>query len=173
MALKIAGCIFVIIGSCTYGIYKGNIRKQRIAQLLKLKTTFILIAGEIGYGYSTMEEIFKNISDKYKDETGEFYRYMYERIIRKEYISLVSMWEEACECKLSDTCLESGDICFIKEIGMLPVQLDKDMQLKFIDEKNIRLEEIIAEAKEKIEAQCHVYKVISATIGIFIVLILI
>lgn len=175
VVLKITGAALVLTASSFMGLYMGNLSKSRIKSLRELQNSWLLAEGEIRFGISSLPEVFKNIAAMNRDgNIKAFYESMYgnmEAPDAKE--SFEAIWDRAVREKLAGSCLTGDDCRLVSEFGSIPLHLDTDMQLQFIERMLQQLESVIAQAQNELSAKCRIYRCAGAAAGIFLVLALI
>ena len=72
-----------------------------------------------------------------------------------------------------DIYLTESDSEILKNIGSIPLHLDIQMQLAFLEENISELENLIEETQKDIRARCRIYQSAGVIAGLVIVLILI
>ncbi len=171
--IKFIGAILIISGTSLYGFYFGYIKQLRIKRLKQMKETFILMSGQIDFAIRSIPQILINIS-KRNDcmPVKDFYGYVGNKLRSRECSDFNEAWNEGVNLYLCDNIFTESDREIFRNVGNMPVYLDKQMQIKELEENIKMLEEDIINASENLASRLRIYRCTGISAGIFIVLIL-
>lgn len=174
MLLKCLAAVLIIGGSTIYGFMLNSIYLQRIERLMVFRDTFSLICGYISYGNSGMVELFKSISrNTAYDYVKEFYNYMTVQLSKCDGRDMSQMWRQAVAMHCEGNILNSEDCRLLEEIGDIPLYLDGEAQIKYINGVILKLNTRIEQLQSNQEQKGRIYKSIGFAAGVFLVLVLI
>lgn len=172
--LKFVAAIMIIGGSTIYGFMLNGAYLKRIQRLITFRDTFMLICGYIGYGSLGMVELFKSIARNTGcDYTKEFYGYMAKQLSKCDGRPMSEIWRQAVTIYCDGIFLNGEDCGLIGEIGDLPLYLDGEAQIKYINGIILRLNTKIEKLQGQKEQKGRIYKSIGFAAGVFLVLVLI
>ena len=174
MMLKLCGAILIISGTTCYGFFLSFQKKSRIARLLALKETFIILIGQIRYARTTIPEAFQEISKKcsYTD-IGNFYEFVAVNLKNHSCQEFSEAWNMGINTYIRDIFLTEADCTLLKNVGNMPLYLDAQMQIAVLEETSSQLQTVIEQAQKDIHEKCKIYQSFGLIIGLLIVLILI
>lgn len=172
--LKFLAAIMIIGGSTIYGFMLNSIYLQRIERLMTFRDTFSLICGYISYGSSGMVELFSSISKNTGyDYVKEFYNHMTVQLSKCDGRDMSEMWRQAVAIYCEGIFLNNEDCRLIGEIGDLPLYLDGEAQIKYINGVILKLNTRIEQLQSRKEQKGRIYKSVGFAAGVFLVLVLI
>ncbi len=172
--LKFLAAIMIIGGSTVYGFMLNGIYIQRIERLMAFRDTFSLICGYISYGSSGMAELFGGIAKNTGyDYVREFYNYITEQLLKCDGRDMSQMWRQAVAIYCEGIFLNNEDCRLLDEIGDLPLYLDGEAQIKYINGIVLKLNTRIEQLQSQKEQKGKIYKSVGFAAGVFLVLVLI
>ena len=92
---------------------------------------------------------------------------------KQTYSGFWETWAAGIDSYVRDIYLTESDSEILKNIGSIPLHLDIQMQLAFLEENISELENLIEETQKDIRARCRIYQSAGVIAGLVIVLILI
>lgn len=172
--LKFLAAIMIIGGSTIYGFMLNSIYIQRIERLMAFRDTFSLTCGYISYGSSGMAELFGSIAKNTSyDYVREFYDYMTEQLSKCDGRDMSQMWRQAVAMYCEGIFLNNEDCRLLGEMGDLPLYLDGEAQIKYINGIILKLNTRIEQLQGQKEQKGKIYKSVGFAAGVFLVLVLI
>ena len=107
------------------------------------------------------------------DYLSQFYIFVSENLEQHTYSGFWETWAAGIDSYVRDIYLTESDSEILKNIGSIPLHLDIQMQLAFLEENISELENLIEETQKDIRARCRIYQSAGVIAGLVIVLILI
>ncbi|MBP3255282.1 MAG: stage III sporulation protein AB [Clostridia bacterium] len=161
--------LFVILGISSYiGILLSKKYSNREKELKELKNAISILGTQIKFTYEPLPTLFKQIGEITKGNIGEIFTNAY---IKMENNSAGDAWKNAVEESSGNLNKEDKEI--IKRLGNLLGQVDVEGQLKEITLVNEFINGQIEKAEQERKKNERLYRVLGATIGMAIVIVLI
>ena len=172
ISIKIIGAILVIGAFYMYGEVLCRREKERLSVLEQMHSLGRIFKAEVRCSISEIDEVFENIRDKVGVVVEEFIKEVTQIIKCKECIDVSDDWRKLIREKLKVAHLKEEDFIVLDRFGENLGYLDRQMQ---IDNTDLYIEEISKHIKNvsiSLKEKAKLYKSISVSIGICIVLIL-
>ena len=161
--------LFIILGISSYiGILLSKKYVNREKELKEMKNALSILGTQIKFTYEPLPNIFKQIGEISKNNIGEIFNKAYENM---EQYSAGEAWKDAVDKCNSNLNKEDKEI--VKKLGNLLGQVDVEGQLKEIELVNEFIDSQIGKAEEERKKNERLYRVLGATIGMTIVIILV
>ena len=131
-------------------------------------------SGQLRVARMTMPQALAQIGQKSRyDYLSQFYIFVSENLEQHTYSGFWETWAAGIDSYVRDIYLTESDSEILKNIGSIPLHLDIQMQLAFLEENISELENLIEETQKDIRARCRIYQSAGVIAGLVIVLILI
>ena len=145
-------------------------KKQTVA----VKESLLCLSGQLRVARMTMPQALAQIGQKSRyDYLSQFYIFVSENLEQHTYSGFWETWASGIDSYVRDIYLTESDSEILKNIGSIPLHLDIQMQLAFLEENISELENLIEETQKDIRARCRIYQSAGVIAGLVIVLILI
>ena len=132
------------------------------------------ISGQLRVARIAMPQALAQIGQKSRyDYLSQFYIFVSENLEQHTYSGFWETWAAGIDSYVRDIYLTESDSEILKNIGSIPLHLDIQMQLAFLEENISELENLIEETQKDIRARCRIYQSAGVIAGLVIVLILI
>lgn len=173
MIIRIIGAVIILLTTVMAGICLSYIAHTRIKRLSAMVSSFYILSGDIRYGATSLPDACMNIAKgSHSDYLKNFYQRLAIDLNKDEFIVFSELWNRLIYTYVKEIYLTENDCEVLCEIGELPLHLDKEMQIKHIENICCRLNDIIAEAKSCVNNKCRIYQCTSIAAGIIIVILL-
>ena len=158
--IKLCGAVCIVAGTNCYGLFYAFQKKSRLWRLKQFKESLLCLSGQLRVARMTMPQALAQIGQKSRyDYLSQFYIFVSENLEQHTYSGFWETW--------------ASDSEILKNIGSIPLHLDIQMQLAFLEENISELENLIEETQKDIRARCRIYQSAGVIAGLVIVLILI
>lgn len=139
-----------------------------------MKETFILLAGQIDFAVRSIPKSCIDISKKNTHNfISDFWGFVGNKLNSKECSEFCEVWKEGINLYLKNGIFTEEDCEIFENVGNMPLYLDKNMQLRVLNETIKQLEESILISSKNLASKIKIYRYTGVSAGIFIVLILI
>lgn len=168
MAGKLLGAILVMIACFSMG-YRLSIReKLRLDELLYIKSAIIKIMSELEHNRATFCEA---MSRTVNIEDNEILSSIYNAV--KNNNAIKTAWKYAFEENADDCYMTKEDIARLSVVGEGFNSGDIELQKRYVDNAVGYINSQESVINQKLEKDKKVYRSVSLTIGLFIVLLLV
>ena len=168
--LKLILLIVIFCTSTIIGILISKKYSNRVKILKDLREALNIFEVKINFSFETIPEIFKEISEKVKNEAGKIFSDTVINIKNKNMLA-GEAWEKAVEA--NGEGLKQEDINCLKSLGKLLGKTDVDGQVSQIRLVSVFLEKQINQATEDRSKNEKMYRKLGAIVGLIIVIVLI
>ena len=149
-------------------------KKADCGGLKQFKESLLCLSGQLRVARMTMPQALAQIGQKSRyDYLSQFYIFVSENLEQHTYSGFWETWATGIDSYVRDIYLTESDSEILKNIGSIPLHLDIQMQLAFLEENISELENLIEETQKDIRARCRIYQSAGVIAGLVIVLILI
>ena len=164
----------MVISMCLcFGLKKTSKEKKKLQQGIYLKRFLYLLEGEIRYGLSPLPDAIGRIANKVNDDIRPWLLALNASLTTYEKQRFSHIWEKKIKESLEPIIIESKLLQPIYTLGETLGYLDKEMQIKTIEQAMEQLNERIYDIKYDVRKNCKLYQTMSVCIGFLIVIILI
>ncbi|MDD3222122.1 MAG: stage III sporulation protein AB [Lachnospiraceae bacterium] len=168
--LKCVGALFVM-GGCGYmGWHQSQVLKRRIQILREMVQSLLAFKNLTGNYRIPLNIVFDRISGQMEKGIADFYAELAKAFGRKDGSSGDILWQETIEKSMLFLAEEDRQI--IRELGCFIGVQDVKIQQAAVDDCMRRLQERIGSLERERPDKEKVYKVVSLTIGGFLVVLL-
>ena len=157
----------ILISSSVIGKNIAKKYSNRVKELEEISNALNLFKSKIIFTYSTIPEVFEEISSKIKGNVGCIFK---RANVKMQEMSAGVAWEQAVDEVQSN--LNNDDKYTIKTLSKLLGQTDAQGQIGQIEITKKFIEERIKEAIEQKQKNERLYSKLGTTIGLAIVIIL-
>ena len=172
--IKLCGAVCIVAGTTCYGLFYAFQKKSRLWRLKQFKESLLCLSGQLRVARMTMPQALAQIGQKSRyDYLSQFYIFVSENLEQHTYSGFWETWAAGIDSYVRDIYLTESDSEILKNIGSIPLHLDIQMQLAFLEENISELENLIEETQKDIRARCRIYQRAGVIAGLVIVLILI
>ena len=172
--IKLCGAVCIVAGTTCYGLFYAFQKKSRLWRLKQFKESLLCLSGQLRVARMTMPQALAQIGQKSRyDYLSQFYIFVSENLEQHTYSGFWETWAAGIDSYVRDIYLTESDSEILKNIGSIPLHLDIQMQLAFLEENISELENLIEETQKDIRARCRIYQSAGVIAGLVIVLILI
>lgn len=169
---NISGGVMIIISAFLSASFLCQKEHNTIKILKNIANAYSEISSDIRTGYTNLPDAFLNVYEKSHDGLmADYFKALYREISADEPKTL-DLMIDSCVDIFFKTCLTSDDRAMIKEFGHLPVHLDVNMQIKYIDELVLQIREKINSYSDVLSVKCRMYKAVCLCAGMTLVIIL-
>jgi len=173
MIIRIVGAVIILMTAVMIGFCLSYIAQTRIKRLSAMVSSLYILSGDIRYGLSSLPDACMSIArSSHNDYLKNFYQRLAIDLNKDEFIVFSELWKRLIYTYVKEIYLTESDCEVLCEIGELPLHLDKEMQIQYIENVCTRLNDIIADAKSCVSNKCKIYQCTSIAAGIIIVIIL-
>lgn len=169
--LKIIGVVFVLSGSVGIGWSVIRRMNARVTALRSLAVAFDALEYELDFSLPSMEDWLQRTASRASEPAASFFKTCAKRLKVREGVALLEVWREAAEKELS--VLKPDDTETLALVGSVLGRYDAESQKNAISAARIRLEAQTELASEELSRCGKVYGMLSAAVGIFLVIILV
>lgn len=163
----------MVLLSCTgMGFFISEKQKTRIAQLKELRRHMNILYGEIQYGASELPEALGSVASRTDGDISPFFEWTSQEAEKLEGSCFSSIWKNAIEQKLKDTCLKKEDKQLLERLGDNLGFLDQKTQLSNMELYIHNLEECIEEGTKEMKEKVRLYHLLGILGGIFITIVM-
>ena len=173
MYLKLISSVSLFTLSTALGFIKSEKLKERVKLLGELKRTAVFLQGELRFHRSILSDALENVAQRVTDPLALFLKEVAEKLEQKEKSSIETIWNTEIEKMYKNELLLKEDIPIFSMLGNSFGYLDVAMQLEHLNLVIIQTEDAIKSAKEQQEIKGKLYRTMGATIGAFLVLLVI
>ncbi len=173
IVVKVIGAIITVFGTSLYGWTLARQLEERIRLLNNYKDTLIVMGGYIRSRGNTVAHILRDIAGDCENELiRELYMSVAKELNANKGETFSCIWHQAMEeCMVQNKNLQ--DVRLFMEMCQLPVHMDLQLQIRFLQERILKVEERIAVLREEAAKKGRVYKSLGISAGVLIVLVLI
>lgn len=172
--IKLCGAVCIVAGTTCYGLFYAFQKKSRLWRLKQFKESLLCLSGQLRVARIAMPQALTQIGQKSRyDYLSQFYIFVSENLEQHTYSGFWETWAAGIDSYVRDIYLTESDSEILKNIGSIPLHLDIQMQLAFLEENISELENLIEETQKDIRARCRIYQSAGVIAGLVIVLILI
>ncbi|MDE7299564.1 MAG: stage III sporulation protein AB, partial [Lachnospiraceae bacterium] len=133
MIIRIIGSIAVLAACGGFGFYCGGEIERRIMLLKQLRSSMLVLRGDVRYLRSSLPEAFEAAAAREKGELSAFFSGLAEQLNGRMAQSLEEAFRSASRDALSNTALRRQDISMLVRLGGMLGQMDADMQQNAFD----------------------------------------
>ncbi len=170
--IKMCGAVITVLGTTIYGWLLTRQMQHRINRLTSYKESLLMMSGHIRYAKQSMPVILKDISENIQfTEIKAIYANVLLQIEDNEGKTFWDMWRAGVDESFKMWGVKD-EIILYYEAGELPLYMDKDMQLQFLEERITRIDERMCRLKNELAGKEKVYKSLGLASGLLIVLVL-
>lgn len=172
MVIKVLGSILVIGSTSLFGFLLGRERVNRLSQLKELKQSFLLLRGEIEYGFTPLPEAMENLGMKNDTVFSGFFISVSKKLNTYEGRTFYEIWKEEIKEKLGQTSLSKEDKKKLLAMGETLGYLDQKMQQSTI---NFYLDSLGEEIKREGESQgekIRIFQLLGVLSGVFVTIVM-
>ena len=174
MSLKLLGAVIILLSSCCLGICSGVTMKKRIELIKGFVWSLAEFKALLKFIYETIPDACMKISDNCNsDVVRKLYRQVGEKLDKKGDEEFKTIWLEAVDKILCNSCLENSDIKIISKMSELPIFLDRDALINKITSVEDEMDMTRVNAEKHIKEQCRVYGCTGFCAGVIAVILLI
>lgn len=168
LIIKMIIYILIFLTTFLIGTLKSRKYKYRVEELKDFKTALNIFKIKLKFTYEPLPEIFLEISEKLHTNMGKTFKIA--RIFMKEKSASLA-WEEALD---RDVLLNitKEDKSIIKNLGNLLGETDIEGQINQIDLTDSFINKQISDAEKEKQKNEKLFRVLGATIGFAIIIIL-
>ena len=157
--IKLCGAVCIVAGTTCYGLFYAFQKKSRLWRLKQFKESLLCLSGQLRVARMTMPQALAQIGQKSRyDYLSQFYIFVSENLEQHTYSGFWETWAAGIDSYVRDVYLTESDSEILKNIGSIPLHLDIQMQLAFLEENISELENLIEETQKDIRARCRIYR---------------
>ncbi|MDF2543640.1 MAG: hypothetical protein K0S47_3358 [Herbinix sp.] len=172
LALKIVGCVLVIISSAGMGFFFSNEIKSRLEDLREFKKLIVLLRGDIRYANTPLPEAISSMSRRHHGNFAGFFHRISTKLYDLSGVTFYEIWKEAVEKELNNTSLSKRDKSNLIQFGENLGYLDKDMQMNTMDLFITQTENEIEDLSKTVKEKTYLYNSLGIMAGIFVTIIM-
>ncbi len=172
MLIRVLGIVVVLLASCGLGFRISYELIDRIEDLQQIKRVLIMLRGEIKYANTPLTEALSTIAFRVPIPWTDFLKEIAETMDACDGSTFPSIFQKAQKKYLDRTSLLPKDLSRLSDFGANLGYLDKEMQLGSIDLYLEELEAEMKDAKEKVEKNSKVYRIMGMAVGVLILLVI-
>lgn len=171
--LKVCGIVFILAASWGYG--NGLIARlsRHRDNLISCREILDLLAGEIRYGKTPMNEAFLLISDRIGGIAGKILKQIADKIATGRYRSLEAVWIEAFTAAGKDLELTQQELKVILRAGKNLGYLDVQAQVSNLKLYSQQIDSFLEQAEKTAAEKKKLYRSLSMAAGLLVVLLLV
>ena len=173
ISLKIVGVILIIISCYLYGEIAYEKLNSRLIGLKELHKVGRMLKANIRHTGSDIEEVLQDTVTRVRNEVQEFIKEVVQQIKTREVANISFIWNEAITNNFKNIRFSEEELIVIKRLGENLGYMDKEMQIENIELYLHELEEKIEILLFELRQKRKLYRTLSVSIGLFIVLIMV
>ena len=170
--IRVMGSIAVLAACGGFGVYFGGEIERRIQLLRQLRSSMLVLRGDVRYLRSSLPEAFEAAAARERGELSAFFSGLAEQLNGHLARSPEEAFRNASKEAFSDTALRRQDIAMLVRLGSMLGQMDADMQQSafdwYLEQQKELTEALSAEAKKQVTLS----KSLGILTGIFLLVIL-
>lgn len=171
MIIKMIGIVCIMFSTIAIGSIYIDRDKDRLNLLKEIRKMCMLLKGSIRYSGQDLTGVMVDISSRLEIRLKEFLDFIILHMEKMEGDPLCVIWENAVLNKLNYKCLKNTDRESIVKLGDILGYLDKELQIENFEQHIYELNNNIKILEKEMVERSKLYKTISITAGIFIVII--
>ena len=141
--IKLCGAVCIVAGTTCYGLFYAFQKKSRLWRLKQFKESLLCLSGQLRVARMTMPQALAQIGQKSRyDYLSQFYIFVSENLEQHTYSGFWETWATGIDSYVRDIYLTESDSEILKNIGSIPLHLDIQMQLAFLEENISELENL-------------------------------
>ena len=144
--IKFCGAVCIVAGTTCYGLFYAFQKKSRLWRLKQFKESLLCLSGQLRVARIAMPQALAQIGQKSRyDYLSQFYIFVSENLEQHTYSGFWETWAAGIDSYVRDIYLTESDSEILKNIGSIPLHLDIQMQLAFLEENISELDNLIDE----------------------------
>lgn len=156
--LKILGIICILSGSTGLGLICAGELELRIAELLQLRQTMILLRSEIRYMHQPLPEAFLHISGNAPSPFRDFFLHTAQDLHRRNGQTAEEIWTRNLKRYFSGLHISEQEQKDLEKLGSMLGYLDVEMQMNALDYYLEQLELAGQQAQEASRSRRRLYQ---------------
>lgn len=168
--LKVFGALMLFCGCTGIGLMQANHLNKRIKILQTLIYALEVMERELSFRIPMLEEILSAAARSTEGETKSFLSLCVSELNKKLDYPFYEIWNRAAHEHLA--VLKKSDFDPVMALGSVLGRYDSEGQRTAIGQTRSTLVQILSDAKAERCSQGKVYKVLSATAGAFLTILL-
>ncbi len=172
MIIRVMGSIAVLAACGGFGFYFGGEIERRIRLLRQLRSSVLVLRGDVRYLRSSLPEAFEAAAAREQGELSMFFSGLAEQLNGHLAQSPEEAFRNASQKALSDTALRQQDIAMLIRLGSMLGQMDADMQQNAFDWYLEQLKELTETLCAEEKKHVTLSKSLGILAGIFLLVIL-
>lgn len=169
---KITGAILLLAGTMGAGMSMYLDKRRRLYHIRYMQRIFTLLAGEIAYAKSTMEEACLAVSAKVESPYRELLEKIYAGLTDGNGYSFTDVWSRAVSEHLTSLPLKKTELAMVEKFADYTGYMDIELQKRFIMYETEDLEKLAVQAEEELTRQGKLYITFGVMSGLFLIIIL-
>lgn len=172
---KLSGAVLIIIMSSYYGFYLTNQLKERINVIDAYIYTFDYLESQIKYGLVPLPDICNELAHNISNNiVGQMYGQVYVGLTDESdrESTFYEIWLEESDKLLKYGFIKKEELKIIEEIGQINTYIDRQLQLKCIDNVIWKLKNIYNRLQSELKTKSRIYQVSGVMAGIILTIIL-
>lgn len=170
--LKVCGIIFILAASWGYGNGLAARLGRHRDNLAACREMLDLLAGEIRYGKTPLNEAFLHISERIGGTAGTILRQIADNIAAGGYSSLEEVWREAFQKAGRELELSDQELRVVMRAGKNLGYLDIQAQVSELKLYSRQMELFLEQAEKTVSEKKKLYRSLSMAAGLIVVLLL-
>lgn len=172
---KLSGAVLIIIMSSYYGFYLTRQLKERINVIDAYIYTFDYLESQIKYGLVPLPDICNELAHNISNNiVGQMYGQVYAGLTDESdrESTFYEIWLEESDKLLKYGFIKKEELKIIEEIGQINTYIDRQLQLKCIDNVIWKLKNIYSRLQSELKTKSRIYQVSGVMAGIILTIIL-
>lgn len=170
--LKILGAGMTIAGCSAMGFHVCSNMRKRIRILQELRRMAIMLASEITYANSTLEEAFGHLEKRLRTPVGTFFGHVRQKMEEGEHGVLSDVFQTQIRCDLAKSGLLKSDLENLQTLGGQLGYLDVEMQKKMLEYYLEQVNDACIQAQQEYREKERLFRCLGISAGVFLVILL-
>lgn len=168
--LKAVGALMLILGCVGIGLLRVKTMDKRIETVRSLMYAFEVMERELTFRIPLLEEMLSSAARLTEEPTRSFLSICKNELIGNTDMPFAEIWNRAAQEQL--TTLKKKDLNPVLVLGSFLGRYDSEGQRNAINQAYSALEQVLSNATKERSGQGKVYKVLGATAGAFLAILL-
>ena len=168
--LKLMGALFLLCGCAVIGLLQVKNMDKRVGTIRSLLCALEVMGRELSFRIPLLEEMLSVAANSVQEPTRSFLMVCRNHLKRNTDAPFSRIWNNAAKEKL--VSLKKQDLDPVYSLGEILGRYDYEDQRQAIRQTCVILENVLSDAMLERKSRGRVYKILSTTIGAFLVILL-
>lgn len=169
--IRLLGALLILISAYAIGSLFALQVKEQEKWLTDIKTSLLLLLGELEYRRIPMSEALELIAKRRGGRLAGFFQMLSEELKKKEGFSLQKLWHRLALASLKNSPLTTDKKEEFAELGLYFMEADPDTRRSSVEFYLKRLEEDIVKLRENGAKKAYLCRMLGMLGGIFLLIL--